>query len=572
MGVEDTQSSSTNVTPSSHSRLCQPTQALCSTPHSQTPRRVIIAGALSFVGSRLAAHLTANGLTVYGFASTSDTILEDRVIWYRKEQLAASGVAIEIIDPSNETQLERKLITYLSEDTVIVYVPTLDTGSDSRQNSHKAEQFVKLLELARKRSPCTEVMLISDLTETTATWTDTFELLLSSYHSVYDVPMTILRVSGVYGPWSDAALSWYHPLASDHGHTASSRQLELCWYIDDMVDVLYRAVARTHRTDCEVIDLGSCLTQDIPLTAKIKELHLDRFTTEFVQTQDTINSWNKLKIYKNQLHTIGRGVMKSLSWAKAFESSQEMDMVNRNVVLTSYFTSELDAQRGIRKKSNCFSYISDWYKSVVRLGMSAVIFHDGLGPEFQHKLTQYHPRVSFEYVPSLKGRSTNDARFYSYLKYLEHHPDIRHVLLTDIADVSFQMDPFKLMHLLGEWLYIGSDVDTFPNMETMPWMQERFTSCFRNYSVERGLPHTLTQMNTVYNAGVIGGSRELMLTVLTKVVAYLDTTPPQSNCNMPAVNIAVHKHFFERVFTGYPLTSRFPWRQVSPQGVFILHK
>ena len=80
LGVEDTQPSSTNVTPSSHSRLCQPTQALCSTPHSQTPCRVIIAGALSFVGSRLAAHLTANGLTVYGFASTSDTRIGTQTI------------------------------------------------------------------------------------------------------------------------------------------------------------------------------------------------------------------------------------------------------------------------------------------------------------------------------------------------------------------------------------------------------------------------------------------------------------------------------------------------------------
>ncbi len=492
-------------------------------------------------------------------------------MWYRKQQLAASGVAIDIIDSSNQTQLERKLLTHLSEDTLIVYVPTMDSAtSDSLYNSQKAEEFVRLLELARKRSPCTEVMLISDLTEATAfhrTWTDTFELLLSSYHSVYAVPMTVLRVSGVYGPWSDAALSWYSQLASE-GPT--EKRLELCWYINDVVDMLYRAIARSHRTNCEVFDLGSCLAQDIPLTAMISELQLDGFTTEFVWTRDTIYSWTKLKIDKNQLHTNSKGVIKSLSWAKAFESSREM--VTRNIVLTSYFTSEVDAQRGRHKQADRFTYISDWYKSVGRLGMSAVVFHDGLGPEFQHKLTQYHPGVSFEYVSSLNGRSTNDARFYSYLKYLEHHPDIHRVLLTDVSDVVFQMDPFQLMDVLGEWLYIGTDIDIFPSMETMPWMHERLTNCFGNYSVEHGLPLKLTQMSTVYNAGVIGGSRDLMLTVLGRVVAYLNTTPPQLNCNMPAVNIAVHKHFFEHVFTGYPLTSRFLRRQVSPQGVFILHK
>lgn len=63
-----------------------------------------------------------------------------------------------------------------------------------------------------------------------------------------------------------------------------------------------------------------------------------------------------------------------------------------------------------------------------------------------------------------------------------------------------------------------------------------------------------------------------MMAALTRITEYLDAAPSELNCNMPAVNYAVHKYLFQQVFTGFPLTSRFLRRQASPRGVYIVHK
>ena len=54
--------------------------------------------------------------------------------------------------------------------------------------------------------------------------------------------------------------------------------------------------------------------------------------------------------------------------------------------------------------------------------------------------------------------------------------------------------------------------------------------------------------------GVIGGQRGVVLEFLDRVIQLLDRTPPEANCNMAAVNYVAHKFFYERTFTGYPLT------------------
>ncbi len=117
------------------------------------------------------------------------------------------------------------------------------------------------------------------------------------------------------------------------------------------------------------------------------------------------------------------------------------------------------------------------------------------------------------------------------------------------------MNPFKLMDLLGEWLYVATDKETSPTMKDMPWILNGLSNCYGHATFAQ--LEELMQMDTVYNAGVIGGTRELMLTTLARLIGYLDIAVPKMNCNMPAVNIAVHRHFFDDIFTGYPLNSRF---------------
>ena len=536
---------------------------VATTTHASS-RDTLIVGALSFLGSRLAVHLTGSEGELHAAASDLDVTTEE-LVWYRRDQLENSGVPLKIVNFSNASQVDR--LIRKTRPVHLIYLPPGTEEEDMYYPdyvlwSKYLEEFVVLLESLRKLSPCTRVLLaslsrhptgISDHATYTLpqVWMESFELVLATYHSVYNLPITVLRTSGLYGPWGSSALELQSQMERNIEIDSRSR---FCWYIGDVVKAFTKALEL--ETDCDVLDMGQC---------SLYVMNGSKLSTTVPEYEHT---WGVLNITEAQ--PLERGIKWSESWAKSY--LKEVDSKSEDVIFTSYFTSTEDSQRKRKKFPNRFQYMMEWYLTVKELRMKAVVFHDGLDPGFRQRLMQYYPGIAFHYLPSLQNRSTNDARFYAYLNYLKSHPNIARILLTDISDVRFQMNPFDLFDLLGDWLYIGTDIDIFPNMQTMPWLHEKLEGCFGNHSVREGDLSTLMQLETVYNAGVIGGSRHVMMAALTRIVEYLDATPPELNCNMPAVNYAVHKHFFHQVFTGFPLTSRFLRRQASPKGVYIVHK
>ncbi len=553
-------------------------------PHCQqqmgSGKTVLVIGALSFLGSRLAAHLAGVGWEVTGVSQDGD-ITSEGLVWYRKEQLETSGVEVKLLDFLNETQVTQLLVV-VNPSQVVYIPPGLDSWEGYSPDNAVWYQyltgFVVLLETLRGRSSCIRVLLASRSKHSSVTshttwhdyhktvlgaWMESFELTLTAYHHLYHFPVTVLRTNGLYGPWSNATLSMLTtPLTDpmDLGNT-----LHLCWYIGDVVKAFQSALELGMY--CEVLDLGPC-SVFAQSTGNQLPPSLD---------ENYKHSWELMKVSTPQ--TLAQGVRKSLIWAKSYtqhhHSGRDVWRMggDDDVIFTSYFTTSEDSQRSRKKSPDRFRYMMNWFVGLKQLNLQAVVFHDGLDSKFRHRVRQLYPQLFFQLVPSLANRSTNDARFYAYLKYLDDHPGISRVLLTDISDVRFQMNPFDLMSLLGnDWLYVGTDIDIFPSMRTMPWIQQRLQGCFGNYSVAAGDLSPLMGLDTVYNAGVIGGSREMMMAALHRVVGLLDSTPPQMNCNMPAVNFAVHMYFFDRVFTGFPLTSRFLRRQTAPKGVFIVHK
>ena len=516
----------------------------------------MVVGALSFLGSRTAAHLAASGTQVQAVAHDHD-IDVDELLWYRKQQLENMGLHIKVANFSNQTQVA--LLLGKHPPTSVVYIPPAMNKEGQMQPrndlwSKYLEEFVMLLEALRTQSPCSRVLLTSlskhhglatpDHVTSHMTilqaWMETFELTASTYHNLYNIPFTVLRTSGVYGPWGESALG-------------DSTQ-NWCWYIGDVTRAIQNALRLSSK--CEVLDLHDCSwrRQNGREPSSLQEDH--RYTLTMLNMTD--------------LEPQDRGIRKTLLWASSYV--QQRNEKRHNVIFTSYFTTTEDSQRNRKKAPSRFQYMKDWYWSVKKQQLRAVVFHDGLDARFRQRLMRHYPAVTFHYIPSLQHRSTNDARFYAYLAYLDSHPEVDRVMLTDISDVRFQMNPFLLVDMLGDWLYTGTDIDIFPSMRTMPWINQRLQNCFSNYSVRAGDLHTLMDLDTVYNAGVMGGARHTVMALLTRIVQYLDNAPPHLNCNMPAVNYAIHKHFFDRVFTGFPLTSRFLRRQTAPKGVYIVHK
>lgn len=553
-----------------------------------------------------------NSNDIIAVAQNGDIIPDDELLWYRKDQLLEHhGVLVKFANFSNSTQLKRSLFGKdgkgVSLQSLVYFVPGIETddweysGEEdidfNRVQSVYLQEFVGILELLRQVSPCTRLVLVTESAATFALshdshvtspnrhmtikqgWMRTFELMLSTYHNLYQLPFTVVRVGSTHGPWSKVSLR-LNNYTNKQGHTHLTNNREwseivpkLCWYIEDVVEILVKAMEL--QTTCAVLDIGGCvLSQNLTFSDELtveQNLDVGSAALEHVLADEVKLSW-KILNFSSPL-VFNKAVRKSLEWARSYhDQSPRKGGEENDIVFTSYFTSTEDSQRNRRMKPNRFEYMKVWTLSLRQLKMKAVVFHDGLDAGFQHRLSQFYSNITFEYVESLHQRSTNDARFYAYLNYLERHTDIDRVLLTDVSDVRFQFNPFELMLLLGNWLYIGTDIDIFPTMRTMQWIHKRLRGCFGNYTTDRGDLNQLMELDTVYNAGTIGGTRNTILAALSRIVEYLNLTPTQLNCNMPAVNYAVHKHFFDRVFTGYPLNSRFLRRQASPKGVYIIHK
>jgi len=512
------------------SLLCSPQynkSCDCHIKHS-----TLIIGANSFIGARLSLHLHAKlHYHVVAVGSQHD-ISEDKLLWYKIDQLLANGIDVQWINLTNSTHTS-ELFTHKQFNDIYYITPESSNNVDNWANYLK--DFVILLEAMRLNSPCSRLVLISsDGWEHPIhkAWLRTFEMTGATYHSLYTLSFVSVRLSGVYGPWSNVNDDM---LVSQRSTTIPSHPF--CWYIGVVLKIIVK-ILNDNRT-CTVTELNC----------------------------DNVN--DMINTYYNNSYSITRSIGFLKSWLHAYKQQRDGYY---DVIFTSYFTTEVDPQRSLHKHPNRFSYLSKWFNSLRKLYLKAVIFHDGLDQGFMDRLSNIYHNVSFHRVTSLNGRSTNDARFYAYRDYLKLHPDIRRVLMTDISDIVFQRNPFDFMNLLGDLLYIGTDIDIFPDMLSMPWLSIRLAKCFGNYSILQGDLHNMMRLAIVYNAGVLGGSRHIAMALLTRITWALDHTPPDINCNMPAVNYVVHKYFTDITYTGYPLTSRFLRFQCNPRAVYIVHK
>ena len=268
-------------------------------------------------------------------------------------------------------------------------------------------------------------------------------------------------------------------------------------------------------------------------------------------------------VYLNPGNTIMSGFKKDES-AHISDFKQESRV---DVVLSTYFTLKKDPERGRYKQTNSYSYISAWHKSLTNLGLRGVVFHDGLDSSFTDSIK---PKIYFEKIV-LGKRSLNDDRYFHYLQYVEKHPHLTHILMTDIADVTFRRDPFELMRMFDHHLFI-CEGELLNEIGSNVWLHNKIKKCFLNDTPLNSSIVWLNHLTPEYNAGVIGGPRHIVLRFLRILTALLDTLPVKANCNTAAVNYVVHKYFNDVAFTGFPFNSIFFNREKNPPGIYVMHK
>ena len=215
----------------------------------------------------------------------------------------------------------------------------------------------------------------------------------------------------------------------------------------------------------------------------------------------------------------------------------------RQVILSAYFITKKDPQRGCFVARDDFGKIRGWYESVCSLGLSGVIFHDGLSDKF---VSDYgNDYVRFVRYKLRTDRSVNDERFYCWHEYLLGDLGVDDVYLTDLFDVRFVRNPFSVVD--GRYRIYCGDHGGKMNGWIFRQMRRAYGRVFHEDKVR-------------LNCGVIGGARGDVLRLLGAMLLDFDKVNTSNCVDMAVFNKCVYDLFCGRILHGKPVVGRFRGR------------
>ena len=248
-----------------------------------------------------------------------------------------------------------------------------------------------------------------------------------------------------------------------------------------------------------------------------------------------------------------------------------------SVILTSYFTKKIHPNdlndphvvgRGKDGKVvvDQIKYIEPWYKSVSKLNINGVIFHDNLSDDFVSKYAT--DRISFVKVEEEFIYSNNDYRFFCFRDYLRSN-EFDCVFHADASDVTVVKNPSKL---LEEY----KDVDFFACKDSIKLNQfGNYLQVHDNFNFEDRILFMLNYDNwDLINMGVIGGRYQDMLEFYSKFVQIRESMGhPEFNSDMWLCQYLLRSQFQDKKFImGEPVCSEFKQYQNDREDVYFIHK
>lgn len=264
---------------------------------------------------------------------------------------------------------------------------------------------------------------------------------------------------------------------------------------------------------------------------------------------------------------------------------QDRDFALDEVILTCYFTKKADPQLGIIRNTADIKYIAPWYESVVKLRLKGVVVHDGLEEAFiekyQNEFVQFRKYVAGNY-------SIFEERWVAYYLFLSKATSIKRAFFTDANDVYITANPFSFA-TAENILYVGRD--NANRVRHTGWLLQELET-FEKDSGYKSPQSFLYQ--PVYNAGVVGGSRAVLLFFISKMIGLLLKTQTNYHKDMTLVNLVIHDYFSPtltysaneakltdpendlvacapHLFSGFPLNSGFKKFEFESKAIFI-HK
>lgn len=463
-------------------------------------------GASGFIGSKIVSEAHSSQFKVVAVEDTMNRYI-NRYTWYRWDRLMEHSFAPRYINTSSNSELSTVLDE--SGSGVIVFVPSLIFDGVS----NKSRLPLALIDVS---TILNNFVSLLDLVATK--YSDKFHVMLISVSN--EVGLSIQKA------WLTA---FEVSLSSYQG--------------------MYELQSSIIRTNGLYGSWQDPLIQD----GSLKCQSVDRFVEHVVKVSKTVDPCT-VQEYVNCTDG-GHDIYDYRGEAPGG--------TGRNVIMSTYFTKKENSMYSIAP--NKFYFLKQWFLSARKVGAFIVIIHDELSEKFQNDIKSFYSSVDFVKTDSLEGWSSNDGRFYIEYDYILKHPEIDRVLMTDLRDVKFFADPFKVMDVIGDYIYVGIDVTYLLYSYELDWIRGIFDVCSKHED------HSFMELHPFLNAGALGGTRHAMLSYLTQINRYLKTTP-KFNCNMAAINFVTNKFYHKWSYAGYPLQQGFKMGIAPSQGLAVKHK
>lgn len=218
---------------------------------------------------------------------------------------------------------------------------------------------------------------------------------------------------------------------------------------------------------------------------------------------------------------------------------------DRDIVLTSYFTSAPDFQRKNQNWAADYSAIEPLINSVTKQGIDVVLLHDCF---------DLPNRVECTMDPYWN-------RFLRAYEYLRDNPDVRRVFMTDATDVTMLNNPFGRMD--PRKIYCGDE----KALLGCRWISERaWLDPYRQFvRMNRNL--------RLLNVGLLGGSRKDVMMVLHDMLTLYADSKMKVN-DMVAFNYLMRGKYADRLAHGTGLVNnRFKsFEPTAEAAEWFMHK
>jgi hypothetical protein len=214
-------------------------------------------------------------------------------------------------------------------------------------------------------------------------------------------------------------------------------------------------------------------------------------------------------------------------------------MTSKNIILSIYYSGSIDPQRKKYQKNNNFAYIKNFYDSIVKNKLSAVIFHDELSDNFIAKYQ--NENIIFMPIPKKTYglTSMNDIRFMVYLDYLLENKQFENIIISDAADVIFNSNVFDDITIKDK-LYVCYDRNrTFQHYHIIDRIKLTYGSIepFNGY-----------MNNKLLQAGLFAGHYDVIVECLTLMKNEFDNMVDKTyNTNYVVFNHVAYSRMVDKL-------------------------